>query len=65
VITGDKPLTALHVTWDIEIVDWEALVLYLKENLAHEMGKLTLLGHIATSSRVHENIDRAFGVFRK
>jgi magnesium-transporting ATPase (P-type) len=43
VITGDNPLTALHVAWDDKIVNRKALILDLKENLAHEMGNLTLL----------------------
>ncbi|KAI0056131.1 endoplasmic reticulum Ca-transporting P-type ATPase [Artomyces pyxidatus] len=34
-ITGDNPLTALHVARDVEIVDREALILDLKENAAH------------------------------
>jgi magnesium-transporting ATPase (P-type) len=42
-ITGDNPLTALHVARDVEIVDREALILDVKENPAHETGKLTLL----------------------
>jgi len=41
-ITGDNPLTALHVARDVEIVDREALILDLKENSANETGKLTL-----------------------
>ncbi|KAH8115480.1 hypothetical protein DFH11DRAFT_1743052 [Phellopilus nigrolimitatus] len=35
-ITGDNPLTAVHVARDIEIVDREALILDLKENPGHE-----------------------------
>jgi cation-transporting ATPase 13A1 len=35
-ITGDNPLTAIHVARDVEIVDREALILDLKENPAHE-----------------------------
>ncbi|KAH9975290.1 ATPase [Lactifluus volemus] len=35
-ITGDNPLTALHVARDVEIVDREALILDLKENPAHD-----------------------------
>ncbi|KAH7929975.1 hypothetical protein BV22DRAFT_1191634 [Leucogyrophana mollusca] len=35
-ITGDNPLTAVHVARDVEIVDREALILDLKENPAHE-----------------------------
>jgi manganese-transporting P-type ATPase len=38
-ITGDNPLTALHVARDVEIVDREALILDLKENPAHDKGK--------------------------
>ena len=37
-ITGDNPLTAVHVARDVEIVDREALILDLKENPAHEAG---------------------------
>ena len=42
-ITGDNPLTALHVARDVEIVDREALILDLKENSAHETGKISTL----------------------
>ncbi|KAF8842460.1 endoplasmic reticulum Ca-transporting P-type ATPase [Paxillus ammoniavirescens] len=35
-ITGDNPLTAVHVARDVEIVDRDALILDLKENPAHE-----------------------------
>ncbi|KAF9000770.1 endoplasmic reticulum Ca-transporting P-type ATPase [Hymenopellis radicata] len=35
-ITGDNPLTAVHVARDVEIVDREALILDLKENATHE-----------------------------
>ncbi|KAG6837013.1 hypothetical protein H0H93_016220 [Arthromyces matolae] len=35
-ITGDNPLTAVHVARQVEIVDREALILDLKENPAHE-----------------------------
>jgi cation-transporting ATPase 13A1 len=38
-ITGDNPLTAIHVARDVEIVDREALILDLKENPAHDAGK--------------------------
>ena len=39
-ITGDNPLTAVHVAKDVEIVDRDALILDLKENPKHEAGKL-------------------------
>ncbi|KAF5309972.1 hypothetical protein D9619_010464 [Psilocybe cf. subviscida] len=35
-ITGDNPLTAVHVAREVEIVDREALILDLAENPAHE-----------------------------
>ncbi|KAN0084090.1 hypothetical protein V8E55_007594 [Tylopilus felleus] len=35
-ITGDNPLTAVHVARDVEIVDRDVLILDLKENAAHE-----------------------------
>lgn len=37
-ITGDNPLTAIHVARDVEIVDREALILDLRENASHEGG---------------------------
>lgn len=37
-ITGDNPLTAVHVAKDVEIIDREALILDLKENPAHDGG---------------------------
>jgi len=37
-ITGDNPLTAIHVARDVEIVDREALILDLAENAKHENG---------------------------
>jgi cation-transporting ATPase 13A1 len=41
-ITGDNPLTAVHVARDVEIVDREALILDLKENAKSETGTETL-----------------------
>ncbi|KAF7293727.1 Cation-transporting ATPase [Mycena chlorophos] len=35
-ITGDNPLTAVHVAREVEIMDRDALILDLKENLSHE-----------------------------
>lgn len=37
-ITGDNPLTAVHVARDVEIVDREALILDLAENPRHDGG---------------------------
>ena len=37
-ITGDNPLTAVHVARQVEIVDREALILDLRENPAHDAG---------------------------
>ena len=37
-ITGDNPLTAVHVARDVEIVDRETLILDLKENPKHDAG---------------------------
>jgi cation-transporting ATPase 13A1 len=39
-ITGDNPLTALHVARDVEIIDRDALILDLKENPKHDAGGL-------------------------
>lgn len=38
-ITGDNPLTAVHVARDVEIVDREALILDLKENPESDAGE--------------------------
>ncbi len=38
-ITGDNPLTAVHVAQDVEIVDRDVLILDVRENPAHEAGK--------------------------
>lgn len=37
-ITGDNPLTAVHVAKDVEIVDRETLILDLKENADNDKG---------------------------
>ena len=37
-ITGDNPLTAVHVAREVEIVDREALILDLAENPKHDAG---------------------------
>ena len=42
-ITGDKPLTAIHVTKDVEIADRDALILDLKENPKHEADRDVIL----------------------
>ena len=44
-ITGDNPLTAVHVAREVEIVDREALILDMAENARNEQGWL-LLTHI-------------------
>jgi magnesium-transporting ATPase (P-type) len=56
-ITGDNPLTAVHVARDVEIVDRDALILDLRENPAHEAGELNT---IAASMR--SNICHRFGL---
>ena len=38
-IMVDNPLTAVHATKDVEIVDCNALILDLKENTKHEAVK--------------------------
>ena len=42
-ITGDNPLTAVHVAKDVEIVDRDALILDIRENPANEKGLSLLL----------------------
>jgi cation-transporting ATPase 13A1 len=37
-ITGDNPLTAVHVAREVEIIDRETLILDLKESASHEDG---------------------------
>ncbi len=37
-ITGYKPLTAVHVAREVEIIDQEALTLDLAENPKHDVG---------------------------
>jgi cation-transporting ATPase 13A1 len=37
-ITGDNPLTAVHVARDVEIVDRDALILDLRENPRNDAG---------------------------
>lgn len=39
-ITGDNPLTAVHVAKEVEIVDRECLVLDVRENSTDEKGLL-------------------------
>jgi cation-transporting ATPase 13A1 len=48
-ITGDNPLTAVHVARDVEIVDRDALILDLKENPAHDAD---LIWHTVDDSKV-------------
>ena len=45
-ITGDNPLTAVHVARDVEIVDRETLILDLKENPKHDAGMYFLALHL-------------------
>lgn len=42
-ITGDNPLTAVHVAREVEIVDREALILDAAENAQSEQGWLLLI----------------------
>lgn len=37
-ITGDNPLTAVHVAKEVEIVDRDTLILDLRENPSHPGG---------------------------
>lgn len=37
-ITGDNPLTAVHVAKDVEIVDRDVLILDLRENATSDSG---------------------------
>ena len=40
-ITGDNPLTAVHVAREVEIVDRDTLILDLKESATHDGGAYT------------------------
>lgn len=42
-ITGDNPLTAVHVAREVEIVDRDVLILDLKEGATKEDGQCTVL----------------------
>ena len=42
-ITGDNPLTAVHVARDVDIVDRDALIWDLKENAAPEAGEFSII----------------------
>lgn len=37
-ITGDNPLTAVHVAQDVEIVDRDVLILDIRENAKSDAG---------------------------
>jgi cation-transporting ATPase 13A1 len=37
-ITGDNPLTAVHVAQDVEIIDRDTLILDLNEGSVHDSG---------------------------
>jgi len=74
-ITGDNPLTAVHVARDVEIIDRDALILDLKENPKHDAGglgrmtyylllmlRLDLVWHTVDESKIHTR--RSFGASR-
>lgn len=44
-ITGDNPLTAVHVANEVEIVDRDTLILDLRENPSHPGGRFESLCH--------------------
>src|SRR5260221_5017731 len=48
-ITGDNPLTAVHVAEEVEIIDRDALILDLRENPSHPGGTFESLRHIGGS----------------
>lgn len=43
-ITGDNPLTAVHVAKEVEIMDRDALILDLKETPNHDGGRRSVCG---------------------
>lgn len=49
-ITGDNPLTAVHVARDVEIVDRDVLILDIREGSTHGRSiSSTLLDHLTES----------------
>lgn len=48
-ITGDNPLTAVHVAKEVEIVDRDTLILDLRENPSHPGGRFESLRYIEVS----------------
>lgn len=55
-ITGDNPLTAVHVAKEVEIMDREALILDLKENPTHEGGSSLQLLCLCTEAYSHTDL---------
>lgn len=51
-ITGDNPLTAVHVAKEVEIVDREALILDLKENPKDGAGALRRYACAPTNTNI-------------
>ena len=42
-ITGDNPLTAVHVARDVEIVDRDVLILDVKDSAGSQSGELQVV----------------------
>lgn len=49
-ITGDNPLTAVHVAREVDIVDRDALILDVKEGAANERGEYHRRSSIRSSN---------------
>lgn len=59
-ITGDNPLTAVHVAQEVEIVDREVLILDIKEDAEHEAGKHNLMLSFGSWGMKIRHIDLAW-----